>query len=174
MGRPVTIMRPEEQPRIRRGHVPLSTRVRHVLTALDTLKAKGVFEYSVSQIAAEIDQRMSPSIIHSAVMQLVEHKVLECSTPSRRTYRRYSVADWSKVDAFRRALEDGAVEVKAAKPAESWTAASVKDMGLMRRIWARLFPDRSPITLDRRLSAVEAGLIKLDAKLTDLIRELGG
>lgn len=172
MSRPISIVKPEERPAQRTGRVRLAVRVRQILTALESIRVKGAKEFTGAEVAAEIDRRMSASHIMAGLYSLLDKGVIECTTPHRKTYRRWRVTDWNKLYAFRTALESGAETVtNVERPdVEPWSGTPADDVPFWRRFFAPFLKS----TTDRRLDRLERELESLNRKLEHLISELGG
>lgn len=148
---------------MRRGRTPLANRVRQCLTAFEVLRTKGALEFTASQVAGEIDQRLPSSAVYDAFYSLQEKGVLSCVTPGMKSHRHWRVTNWDKARAYLYALDRGQEFITPAMPAHP-----AKRTGLFVGLWHLLFGRR-----DREARDVERRLSALEARFTDLLKALG-
>lgn len=165
-----SLVRDDEQPTVRRSRTPLHVRVRQVLAAVEILDTRDVQEMLASDIVADIDQRLSTSQVAPAIDELVNHGVLELATPpEKQKYRKWRVVDWTKVKAFRRALEGGGELPKIIPESSTVVSRQIlkKRVASRWRRWGRVVFAyvKGWLTLPSRLNQTER---RLEALLKEL------
>lgn len=155
--RPALVATPDEQPTVRRGKVPLASRIRQTLVAFEVLHSKGVIEAHASNLTSEIDPRIDTSAISYALKELEDHKVIKLTTPEKRSYRRWKVIDWGKAKAFRRALEQGDALPELEISGEQEVVV-VEPKVVKRSLWRRFWDLFNTAVLLRRVAQLERNM----------------
>lgn len=152
----------------RTPRTPMAVRARQTMAALEVLKARGILEFTAGDVAREIDQRLPSASVLGVLYELQRYKAVALTTPTQSRYRRWTVVDWSRLEAFRTALAEDETLVlgtsaltKAALPAPPTTVLG----DLLQRFLAAW---RRPRLIDPRVAELEAALQHQQVRLTTL------